>query len=95
MACIEMGIVHMNNPELFMFKCAPRAEHQCVVAKCKWLQKCLDVMYRRALVKWSTAVRAHGSLASAASRRPPTDLLHVTPPVCPPSPPKTLAATLG
>lgn len=77
-----------------------RAAHRRAVSK--W--KCLGVLWcwgREPLVKWSTATRAHRFPASATSRRPPTDLLHVTPPVCLTSPPQNLCcdhplwATLG
>lgn len=45
------------------------------------------VPWWRPLIKRPASPRACGFLASSPSRRPPTDLLHVTPPVCLASPP--------
>lgn len=89
MAYATIRIMHMNI-QIYFCLYLSWAAHQCVVSKCNCAQNvsvCCDCWRREPLMKWSTALRAHGFLASAMSRRPPTDLLHVTPPVCLPSPP--------
>ena len=89
LAFVEMRITHDSILMLFLMK---RAAHQCAgwwASGCNASPSCW-----RPLVKWSTPLRAHRSLASAARRRPPTDLLHVTRPSASRLLPKSSAATI-